>query len=115
MAADPASAQPIHLDDIVEIRGYPPTPEAQPGTTQSVNTPPIDLKGQAVRAFLKPIRSGQKRGRDGQGIQLGLGHRRLQRPGGQPHMLAFVVDHDFVMFQLRNLCGSPPPGFKCSR
>jgi hypothetical protein len=30
---------------------------------------------------------------------------------GPPQMLVFVVDAEFVIFQLRDLCRRPPPGF----
>jgi hypothetical protein len=130
MAADPASAQPIHLDGIVEIRGYPPPPEVQPGATQSVDTPPIDFKGQALRAFLSPyvpvrnedvvaraFSSASATAVFRDGVELSITFMYASCPwetaslgmiAGQPQMLAFVVEHDFVMFQLRNLCGTGP-------
>ena len=137
MGADPASAQPIRLDDVVEIRGYPPPPDVRPGTTRSLDTPPIDFKGQPLRAFLSPyvpvrnedviarafsaasatavFRDGVERGITFMYASCPWDTASLGKFAGQPHMLVFVVEHNFVMFQVRDLCGSPPPGFKSTR
>ena len=127
----PGAAHTIDLDDIVEIRGYqPPPPDAH--ATAAGRAAPIDITGEALKAFL----SGYVRVRNEDVVASAFssasataifrdGERgitflyaacpwetaNLGMIAGPPHMLVFVVDAEFVTFQLRDLCRRSPSGF----
>ena len=129
--ANPALAHVIDLDDIVEIRGYRPAP---PETHSPAAKRPatLDIKSGALRAFLSgyvPVRNedvvatafssasatavfrDQERAVTFMYAACPWETANLGMIAGPPHMLVFVVETEFVIFQLRDLCRYPPPGF----
>jgi hypothetical protein len=135
-AVHPARAQTIHLDDILEIKGYPPPPDVHSTSVTRVDPPPMDIKGQALRSFLGayvPVRNedvianafssasatavfrDQERGVTFMYAACPWDTASLGMIAGPPHMLVFVVNHDFVIFQRKDLCRNPPPGFQSTR
>lgn len=135
-AVHQAQAQTIDLDAIVEIRGYPPPPDIHSASGKRVDHPSVDIKGHALRAFLSayvPVRNedvlaagfssasatavfkDQERGITFMYAACPWETASLGMISGPPQMLVFVVNHDFVIFQLRDLCRHPPPGFKPTR
>jgi hypothetical protein len=120
VAGQQAQAQPIDLNDTVK-RAAPPA---------------VDIKGSALGAFLNayvPVRnedvkaaafssasatavfSDQERGITLMYAACPWQTASLGMITGPPHMLVFVVDHGFVICQLRDLCRQPPPGFTPTR
>jgi hypothetical protein len=129
--ANPALALVIDLDDIVEIRGY----HSAPPETQSAGAKrpaTVDIKGGALRAFLSgyvPARNDdvvatafssasatavfrdQERGITFMYAACPWETANLGMIAGPPQMLVFVIEAEFVIFQLRDLGRRPPPGF----
>ena len=129
-AAGHAGTHLIDLDDIVEIRGYqPPPPDAH---STAARPAPVDLQGSALRGFLggyvrvknedvvatafssasaTAVFRNEERGVTLVYAACPWDTASLGMIAGPPHMLVFVVDAEFVIFQLRDLCRRPPPGF----
>ena len=123
-------AHAIDLGDIVEIRGYhPPPPDSHSPTASR----PVDITGTALRTFLSPYVRVKNEDVVASAFSSASGtavFRTAERSvtfmyaacpwetaslgmiAGPPHMLVFVVDAEFVIFQLRDLCRYPPPGFR---
>lgn len=129
-------AQPIDLDDITEIKGYQAPPDMNSQSTKHVDSPRTDIKGAELKTFLRDyvyvknedVVASSFSSADATAM---FGNQEmpvtfmyaacpwenanLGMIQGKPHLMVFVVNHDFVMFQLKNLCANPPPGFKPER
>jgi hypothetical protein len=124
-------AHAIDLGDIVEIRGYQPPPPVSRSPAAS-RPAPVDIKGGALRAFLSPyvrvknedvvasafssasataVFRSEERAITLMYAACPWETANLGMIAGPPHMLVFVVNAEFVIFQHRDLCRYPPPGF----
>jgi hypothetical protein len=131
VVANHADAHAIDLGDVVEIRGYHPPPRESHSPAMS-RPAPVDMKGSALRAFLSAyvrvknddvvasafssaqataVFGNEERGLTFMYAACPWETANLGMIAGPPHMLVFVVETEFVIFQLRDLCRYPPPGF----